>query len=62
MRRVIKRAVMAMIGLLVVSLMIVVGLNLWVVMSTRDRIASSPLTCESREVGIVFGTSHGLVG
>ncbi|WP_240665563.1 ElyC/SanA/YdcF family protein [Cobetia sp. ICG0124] len=42
--------------------MIVVGLNLWVVMSTRDRIASSPLTCESREVGIVFGTSHGLVG
>lgn len=62
MQRVIKRAALVIIALLVAGVLVLVGLNLWVVMATRDRIAASPLTCESREVGIVFGTSHGLVG
>lgn len=62
MQRVIKQVGLVIIALLAVSVMVLIGLNLWVVMATRDRIAASPLTCESREVGIVFGTSHGLVG
>ncbi|UBU49717.1 YdcF family protein [Cobetia amphilecti] len=56
------RAGWTIVGLLAAGAMTVVGLNLWVVMATHDRIATSPLTCQSREVGIVFGTSHGLVG
>ncbi|WP_324692002.1 ElyC/SanA/YdcF family protein [Cobetia sp. D5] len=62
MQRVIMRAGWTIVGLLAAGAMTVVGLNLWVVMATHDRIATSPLTCQSREVGIVFGTSHGLVG
>ncbi|MCK8068017.1 ElyC/SanA/YdcF family protein [Cobetia sp. 1CM21F] len=62
MQRVIMRAGWTLVGLLAAGAMTVVGLNLWVVMATHDRIATSPLTCQSREVGIVFGTSHGLVG
>ncbi|NUJ56663.1 YdcF family protein [Cobetia marina] len=62
MLRVIKRTGWTIVGLLAAGAMTVVGLNLWVVMATHDRIATSPLTCQSREVGIVFGTSHGLVG
>ncbi|MDH2293273.1 ElyC/SanA/YdcF family protein [Cobetia sp. 1AS1] len=62
MQRVIMRAGWTIVGLLAAGAMTVVGLNLWVVMATHDRIATSPLTCQSRAVGIVFGTSHGLVG
>jgi SanA protein len=62
MLQVIKRIGLAIAGLLVIGGIVLLALNLWVVMSTRDRIAVSPLTCQSHEVGIVFGTSYGLVG